>query len=46
MKKKKREKEKFVSKNFRDTSHCTCSIERVIELENDSKQISETDLFE
>jgi hypothetical protein len=45
-KRKKREEEKSVNKNSRSTNHCTCSIERVIELESDSKQISLTDLFE
>jgi hypothetical protein len=44
--KKKREEEKSVSRNPRSTSHCTCSIVRVIELESDSKRISLTDLFE
>jgi hypothetical protein len=33
MKRKKREEEKSVNRNSRSTSHCTCSIERVIELE-------------
>jgi hypothetical protein len=46
MKKKKKEEEKFVNRNSRDINHCTCSIEHVIELENDNKQISEIDLFE
>jgi hypothetical protein len=46
IKRKREKKKKSVNRNLRSTSHCTCSIKRVIELEDDSKQTSLTDLFE
>jgi hypothetical protein len=39
MKKKRKKKENLVNRNSRSTDQRTCSIERVIEFEDDSKQI-------
>ncbi len=38
-KKKRRKERKSESKNSRSTDQCTCRIERVFDLEDDSKQI-------